>query len=82
MQYTKDNGDISERYVVVVSDPRKNYLCYDVSEFKDEELKMFKHYLDSIEQYQGDTLTEFEDVTGIKISSLWRSFKPEGIEWV
>jgi hypothetical protein len=82
MTYTKANGEVSDRLVAIVSEPKENYLTYDISDFSEAETRMFKHYLDSIEQYRGDTLTEFEDVTGKKISSLWRSFKPEGIEWV
>jgi NADH:ubiquinone oxidoreductase subunit D len=79
--YTKDNGERSNRLVAVVAEPKDNYLCYDVSSFSQKELEMFKHYLNSIDTYREETLKEFEDVTGIKISSLWRSFKPGGVEW-
>lgn len=82
MVYTKDSGDISLRRIVIVSEPRENYLTYDISDFTSEQTAMFKHYLESIDAYREETLKEFQDVTGIKISGLWRSFKPGGIEWV
>ena len=81
MTYTKDNGEVSNRLIVVVAEPKDNYLCYDISNFTDEEIRMFQHYLDSIDQYREETFAEFEDITGKKISSLWRSFKPGGITW-
>lgn len=81
MTYTKDNGEVSNRLVVVVSEPKENYLTYDISDFTDEEIRMFRHYLDSIENFREETFLEFEDITGKKISSLWRSFKPGGVEW-
>ena len=82
MTYTKDSGEVSHRRIVIVAEPKENYLAYDVTGFSDEHLKMFKYYMESIETYREETLKEFEDVTGVKISSLWRSFKPGGIEWV
>ena len=82
MVYTKDSGEVSKRRVVVVSEPRENYLTYDISDFSDNHVEMFQHYLESIEAYREETLKEFEDITKIKVSSLWRSFKPGGIEWI
>ncbi len=82
MVYTKDNGERSHRLVAIVSEPKENYLTYDLSEFTSEEIMMFKHYMESVDNYREETFAEFEDVTGKKISSLWRSFKPGGIEWI
>ena len=82
MTYTKDNGEVSDRLVAVVAEPKDNYLCYDISDFTHEEITMFHHYLESVEVYREETLKEFEDITGKKVSSLWRSFKPGGIEWI
>ena len=81
MTYTKDNGDISNRIVAVVAEPKDNYLAYDISDFSEEEIKMFTHYLESVDTYREETLKEFEDITGKKISNLWRSFKPGGVKW-
>jgi len=81
MTYTKDNGEVSTRDIVIVSAPRENYLVYDVSKLNDEERKLLTHYLDSIEQYRTETFAELTSVTGIRENALWRSFKPGGIEW-
>ena len=82
MVYTKDNGDMSNRIVVIVSEPREHYLTYDISSFTEQEIAMFEHYLKSIEDFRAETFAEFEDITGKKVNALWRSFKPGGIEWV
>lgn len=82
MKYTKADGEVSHRLVGVVSEPRENYLTYDLSDFTGEEVTMLRHYVDSIENFKEETLKEFEDITGHKISTLWRSFKPGGIEWI
>lgn len=81
MTYTKDNGEVSEREVIVVSAPRDNYLCYDVTKLDDNGKKMLEHYLNSIETYRQETFAELTSVTGIRENTLWRSFKPKGIEW-
>lgn len=79
--YTKDNGEVSERDIIVVSGPKENYLCYDVTKLSVEEREILQHYLDSIEQYREDTMAELTSVTGIRQNTLWRSFKPSGIQW-
>ena len=79
--YTKANGDVTNRYVVLVSEPRENYLVYDMSDLSEDQINYFTDALRKSEEFRDEALTEFEDVTGIKIDSLWRSFKPGGIEW-
>lgn len=79
--YTKENGDESSRFAVIVLEPRENYLVYDISKLSTDETKYFLKAVQEIEDYREECLQEFEDVTGIKINSLWRSFKPGGIEW-
>ena len=81
MTYTKDNGDISQREVVVVSAPRQNYLVYDVTKLSNEEVNILLEALDVAEEHRDSALKHFELLTGLKQSSLWRSFKPGGIEW-
>ena len=81
MKYTKDSGKVSERDVLIVSAPRDNYLCYDVTSLDENERIILKHYLDSIEVYRDETFEELKSITGIRQSNLWRSFKPGGIEW-
>ena len=81
MTYTKANGDVSHREVIVVSKPRENYLVYDVSDMTPDQIDYFMQTLADIEQVNNASMKEFEDVTGIKCDSLWRSFKPGGIDW-
>ena len=81
MTYTKDNGEQSDRIVFVVSKPRENYLCYDVSEFSLEDIDFLEQVLKDAEALKEDLLFEFENETGHKIKNLWRSFKPSGVEW-
>ena len=81
MTYTKDNGEASTSDVIVVSAPRENYLVYDVSKLDEKLQGWLIKYLEEIEQYREDTFAELTSLTGIRQSNLWRSFKPEGIEW-
>lgn len=81
MYYTKASGEKSMRDIIIVSRPRDNFLCYDVSNLTEDQLKYLEAALAEIEVYRTECMNEFEDVTGIKQNALWRSFKPEGIEW-
>lgn len=81
MQYTKANGDKSTRQVIVVSNPKDNYLMYDVSKLTKKELDVLQEALNKTEEFRENAIADFELLTGIKQASLWRSFKPEGIEW-
>ena len=81
MTYTKDNGEVSERDIIVVSAPRDNYLCYDVTELSKEERAVLAHYLHSIDGFIEETFAELTSITGIRREKLWRSFKPGGIQW-
>jgi hypothetical protein len=80
--YTKDNGDVSERLAVIVSEPRKNYLVYDISKLEPKEVRLLEDALKQAEDFRDNCLADFELLTGKKVNSLWRSFKPEGIEWI
>lgn len=81
MQYTKANGDVSTRQVIVVSRPKKDYLMYDVSKLSEKELQVLQEALKQVEEFRDNAIADFELLTGIKQASLWRTFKPEGIEW-
>ena len=81
MKYTKANGDISIRQVIVVSNPRDNYLMYDVTKLSQKELDVLLLTLEQTEEFRDNAISDFELLTGIKQAALWRSFKPEGIEW-
>jgi len=81
MKYTKEDGSISDREVIVVSAPRENYLVYDVGNFTELEISHFLDVLEEADTYRNECLADFEKLTGIKLNSLWRSFKPGGIDW-
>lgn len=81
VQYTKVNGEISLRQIIVVSKPRKDYLVYDVTNLSDEHLNVLMVALKEADTQRDNAMKDFELLTGIKQSSLWRTFKPEGIEW-
>lgn len=81
MVYTKEGGDVSERKVIMVSKHRDNDLVYDVSKLTDSQLEYLEAALEEVEIYRNETMAEFEAVSDVKINSLWRSFKPGGIDW-
>ena len=81
MTYIKANGDYSRRQVIVISEPRENYLVLDVSKLTPTDAELLSEYLDHVEEARTEFISEFEVITGIKYNSLWRSFKPGGIEW-
>lgn len=82
MRYTKDSGDSSLREVVVVSEPRQNYLMFDVTKVSNKDMEILRLALDQIDKFRENAVADFELVTGIKQRDLWRSFKPGGIEWI
>lgn len=81
MTYTKDSGEATNREVLVVSSPRDNYLTYDVSDLSDDHLEVLLEALTIADDCRENALKDFELITGIKVNSLWRSFKPGGVDW-
>ena len=81
MLYTKENGEQSERLVIVVSAPKINYLVYDVTKLEQTDINVLLDALSQADEYRENALKDFELITGIQQRNLWRSFKPEGIEW-
>lgn len=81
VQYTKANGDTSTRQIVVVSEPRDYYLVYDVSKLSAKQMEVLELALNQTEEFRDSAMKDFELLTGLTQNSLWRSFKPEGIEW-
>jgi hypothetical protein len=79
--YTKDNGEISDRAGIIVAAARDNTLMYDVSKLTDKQKRYLVEVIIEAETYRDDCLADFEAETGIKLNSLWRSFKPGGINW-
>ena len=81
MTYTKDSGEVSEREVIIVASPRDKYLVYDVTKLTEAEKGWLLKYMKEIDTYRDETFEELKSITGIRQNALWRSFKPEGIEW-
>ena len=50
-------------------------------ELTDSQLEYLEAALEEVEIYRNETMAEFEAVSDVKINSLWRSFKPGGIDW-
>ena len=64
--YTKDNGEVSERLAVIVSEPRKNYLVYDISSFEPQEVELLENIL---RKSEGCTGLSFAKQTIIKMTA-------------
>jgi hypothetical protein len=74
--YTKSNGEKSHRRVIVLRPPSNLYLGLDVSDMSTVEVE---NLLDEIEKADAFRDQVFEEM---QVSNRWRSFKPEGIEWI
>lgn len=74
--YTKANGERSFRKLIVLRPPQTLYLGLDVTELSAEDIEIL---LDQIEIADEHRNLLFEEAG---VSNRWRSFKPEGIEWV
>ena len=74
--YTKANGDRSFRRLIVLREPQHLYLGLDVTDMKEEEVTAL---IDGIAEADKHRDLLFEDMG---VGNRWRSFKPEGIEWV
>jgi len=81
MTYIKDNGDYSRRQVIVISEPRENYLVLDVTKLRLVDQQLLTENLSKLDEFRDEFIQEFEIMTGVSYNSLWRSFKPGGIEW-
>ena len=74
--YTKANGERSFRKLIVLRPPQHLYLGLDVTDLTQEAIDMI---VDQIEIADKGRDEIFEEAG---VSGRWRSFKPEGIEWV
>lgn len=71
--YTKTNGEVSERKVLLIAKPSKNYLCLDVENLTNEEVLYLQEELKRFDESRQILINEFD--------TQYKSFKPEGIEW-
>lgn len=74
--YTKSNGERSHRRMIVLRPPSNLYLGLDVTDMSEVEIE---NLLDGIEEADKHRDLVFEK---LQVANRWRSFKPEGIEWV
>jgi len=74
--YTKANGERSHRKLIVLREPQKLYLGLDVTDMKEEELEALLDSIEDADKYR-DEVFEL-----MQASNRWRSFEPEGIEWI
>ena len=74
--YTKSNGERSHRRVIVLRPPSHLYLGLDVTDLTTAEIE---DIIDRIEKADEHRDILYEEM---KVNNRWRSFKPEGIEWV
>ena len=74
--YTKSNGERSFRKLIVLRDPQQLYLGLDVTDMTPEQVEKLVEGIHEADAHR-DVL--FEE---LGVGNRWRSFKPEGIEWV
>lgn len=74
--YTKANGERSFRKLIVLRPPSHLYLGLDVTDMKEEDITAL---IDGIAEADKHRDLLFEEM---EVGNRWRSFKPEGIEWV
>ena len=73
--YTKASGEASERSVLVVSAPKKNYLVVEVGGLNIEEVQSINNVFNEIEDFRREKMDSIKDLV------TWKTFKPEGIKW-
>lgn len=74
--YTKANGEKSFRRLLVLREPQHLYLGLDVTDMPPEAVDVL---IDGIAEADKHRDLLFEE---LGVGNRWRSFKPEGIEWV
>lgn len=74
--YTKANGERSHRKLIVLRPPQHLYLGLDVTDMSTEEIETLLEGIAEADKYRDQVFEE------LNVSNRWRSFKPEGIEWV
>lgn len=74
--YTKANGERSHRRLIVLRPPQQLYLGLDVTDMSSEEVEVLLTGIAEADKYRDQVFEE------LGVAHRWRSFKPEGIEWV
>lgn len=74
--YTKANGEKSFRRLLVLREPQHLYLGLDVTDMPPEDVEVLIDGIAEADKHRDVLFEEFG------VGNRWRSFKPEGIEWV
>lgn len=70
IKYTKDSGDVSEREVIIMSEPHTNVMAIDLSGLSAEQVKLIQ-----------DELREHaESMKALGVA--WKSFKPNNLQFI
>lgn len=77
-KYTKDNGDVSERTVVITVEPTKNLSGIDISEMEDH--SQIVALLNELEAANKEHLEKLKELyKKYDVQYRYRQFKPENI---
>ena len=69
--YTKDNGEVSERVLVIMSKPVTNVMALDVTALNEEKQNELNQFVAAQKEALNLKLKE--------LGASWKSFKPEGL---
>jgi hypothetical protein len=75
--YTKDNGDVSYRTLVVSNEPTKNVSGTDISELGPEQRKEYLAEVAKAKEIYLEMLKQINDE--FDLTHSYRQFKPEGM---
>lgn len=80
-EYTKANGETTERVGIVLTSPQKNFAMLDLSEFTQEEcVDIAKRYAEYQEALKEIRLALEAKFNLQEVMKLYKAFKPEGIK--
>ena len=72
--YTKANGDVSDRSLVVLRRPSANYFGIDVTQANEDTVEALVEFLEQQKSHLENELAEL----GLRLN--YRTFKEEGVE--
>ncbi len=83
--YTKANGAVSERELVVLSKPNSNYFGLDVTEMHEDNFAEFAEKFNALKTLHDKQMRELQEEYGLTYSG--KAFKPElmsneSSEWI
>lgn len=80
-EYTKANGETTERTAIVLTSPQKNFAMLDLSDFTQEECvaiaERYAEYQEALKELRLALEAKY-NLQGVM--KLYKAFKPEGIK--